>query len=198
MNMMRHFSIPFFLIALVFGCSDEGEKTCTGWATSCGMLSGTEQCTEQLGCDETGGCTGNATNCLALTNADMCISQFGCSGWSGDCIGDVQACSGYSSRENCENQSGCVWDFSASACGGSPTWCVAFLDDKDECENQDDCLFFGGCNGIETECSELNDYSFCNRQDGCTWDSERCGGTAVPCEELTPEQCERQSMCRLE
>lgn len=96
-----------------------GVPYCTGSATPCSLLEGTE-CLLTLGCQDDSECSGSAVSCFAQFSSYSCNAQDGCYWLSDSCSGVASSCSSQYSETSCTFQEGCYW---SSACTGTPYEC---------------------------------------------------------------------------
>jgi len=115
-------------------------RKCTGIATSCSLLSGSD-CLVANGCTREESCSGLASSCYGRGQY-TCSSQEGCywsgSGSSGYCAGSARSCSLIDAYA-CTSQNGCTIE---RKCRGVPTPCSGLSDYA--CASQPGCTLEGG------------------------------------------------------
>lgn len=110
------------------------------------------------------------------------------------CSGDASGCSTFDNDlKTCESVIGC----SVGACRNPSQGCV-FLD-RDECERFQPCEL-GSVFCSPRSCNEVPRDScgtFGGRFSYCVWESDLCGGTPMPCANLSVGQCVSQPGCEV-
>ena len=171
--------------------------TCAGNCLECSYLSGNE-CNAQQGCAWfPGGCSGTASPCDGRNETecrDGCVWQS-----AGSCIGQDLDCADISTQNACLDQEGCTWEGNGctiSPFPSQPPECIR-MTTQSHCESTTgDCFWSSStpiCVGTAASCAGRTEETC---RDGCTWTSQRCSGTCVPCDHFDSQQgCIEQTGC---
>lgn len=119
--------------------STDVARRCTGFATSCSLLAGSD-CLLARGCSREESCGGFASSCYGRGQY-TCSSQEGCywsAGSSGYCAGSARACELMDSY-SCTSQSGCTVE---RRCRGVAAACEGLSEYA--CASQPGCRLEGG------------------------------------------------------
>lgn len=111
-------------------------------------------------------CTGTPTACTAYAAQSSCTGQSGC-GWTATTCKLTIDCSQYTTNQDCMNAAGCATDFTTSTCKPQSGYCSG--SSKTACEQNQNCMFSGGCSGTAKPCNVLTTSSACGAQAGCSW-----------------------------
>jgi hypothetical protein len=190
------FPIVVCLAGLPFSCDETGEipedVRCQGIARACDTFATPAECATQAGCGNPSSCAGVATACADLAYDDVCAAHSGCR-WVPVCMGEPMRCENYFVEDVCHLLLGCTWDPGTRLCSGTAWECARLTVER--CEEQPGCRIGGRCEGEATACGSYAAEPACLGQFGCEWNVGPCAGTAVSCEELSPDVCAWQWGC---